>query len=440
MNELAEILRVVRDAVITFRVDGTIVSWNPAAEQLYGVRATDALGAPVARFVPDAKLAPFRAAIDALVGGDVVPSAEQRRVRADGREIDVEETMIALRDGKGTVARIAIVARDMTEIARLRRAAEVLSARSSTEPAISSPKMREALRCADLVAANGQATVLLLGETGVGKTWMARRIHDASPLRDGPFFEVNCAGLSGDLVESELFGHERGAFTGASAHKRGLVELAEGGTLFLDEVGELPLGVQAHLLTFLDTGFYRHVGGTRPIRADVRIIAATNVDLADAVERGRFRRDLYYRLAVVPIVVPPLRERRSDISAMARDILVELGRRTGHRSPVLTAAASAQLAAHDWPGNIRELRNALERALILARGAPVDVVHLSLEPGDAKSATAPLDDVERREILRALETTNGNRTHAAARLGISRSTLKRKLAAMRELAITAPDA
>src|SRR5262245_6850844 len=180
--------------------------------------------------------------------------------------------------------------------------------------------MKKVIESAERVAKDANATVLLLGETGVGKSWLARRIHGDSPRSERPFFELNCAALSPQLLESELFGHERGAFTGATGLKRGLVETAEGGSLFLDEVGELSMGVQAQLLTFLDGKTFRRVGGTRVLSADVRLIAATNVDLTAAVAAGTFRRDLYYRLSVIPLRIPPLRERREEIGGLAERI------------------------------------------------------------------------------------------------------------------------
>jgi transcriptional regulator with PAS, ATPase and Fis domain len=276
--------------------------------------------------------------------------------------------------------------------------------------------------------------VLILGETGVGKSRLARRIHAKSPRADRPFFEVNCASLGPQLVESELFGHERGAFTGATAQKRGIVEAAEGGTLFLDEVGDLPPGVQAQLLTFVDHRRFRRVGGTRTLIADVRIIAASNADLRQLAERGSFRRDLFYRLSVVPVEVPPLRERREEIPALARQVLEELTIREPGRLTYLDRGFTEALQRYDWPGNVRELRNALERALILSRGEPLDAAHLPPEIRSSgrktRDASDRLEDVERSHILRVLEEVKGNRTRAAERLGISRSTLKRKLAEM----------
>ncbi len=436
-REFAEVVRNARDAVITWRTDGTVATWNPGAERLYGLEAKEALGRSVERFVPDAELASFRKKQQEALGGREVGVAEVVRQRADGREIEVEETLFVLRNVHGNPSRLVSIARDLSELARWRRATEVLSAVTEATHEVErarSAKMQEALKCADLVAADSGATVLILGETGVGKSWLARRIHQKSPRADKPIFEINCAGLAPQLVESELFGHERGAFTGAVSQKRGLVETAEGGTLFLDEVGELSLAVQGQLLTFLDTRSFRRVGGNRALTANVRLIAATNIELKAAVDQGKFRRDLYYRLSVVPIVVPPLRERRDEIPLLAETILVDLARKAGKAKVELGRGVTVALQRYPWPGNIRELRNALERALILSRGGTVETDHL---PAEIRESPAPapgsqsLDSVEREHILRALKDTNGNRTRAAELLGISRSTLKRRLADMK---------
>ena len=430
--------QLLREAIVAFTPGGKIVSWNPAADALYGIAAKDALASTMETLVPETQRSTFRAAVEKLVRGEALPLAEAIRRRADGTEIEVEENLFAIRDGAGRVARIASIARDTSELARLRRAAEILSGggeRADEEEETRAPAMREALAQVQMVARDGNATVLLLGETGVGKGWTARRIHRLSPRVEKPFLEINCAGLSQQLVESELFGHERGAFTGAVGQKRGLVEAAEGGTLFLDEVGELPLPVQAQLLTFIDTRTFRRVGGTRTLKADVRLVAATNVDLKDASTKGTFRRDLYYRLSVMPITVPPLRDRADDVPALARTMLRELSRRPGGRKIGLSREVAAALAKYEWPGNARELRNALERALILSHGEPIEVAHLPPEiRGGAHPAPASdkLEEVERAHILAVLARVKGNRTHAAEILGIGRSTLKRKLAELRE--------
>jgi PAS domain S-box-containing protein len=432
-RELASVMRHAREAVISWALDGTIVTWNTTAESLYGVGATDAIGSLIERVMPDAA-AELRAAQVRLVAGETLPLAEVTRMRGDV-EIEVEESLFLVRD-EARGHRIASIARDVSEIARLRRQNEILTRRGRTnaESKPESEAMRETLASADVVAADAFATVLLLGETGVGKSWLARRIHAQSPRAEKAFLELNCASLGPQLAESELFGHERGAFTSAASQKRGLVEAADGGTLFLDEIGELPAGAQAQLLTFLDARRFRRVGGTRSLTADVRVIAATNVDLAAAISAGAFRKDLYYRLSVVPIRIPPLRERRDEIPALAEQVVSDLSRRAGRAPSPIDDDALDALVRYDWPGNVRELRNALERAVILGRGGPIRRSHFPFDVPvvgrDAPKADS-LVDRERDHILRTLDACGGNRTRAAERLGISRSTLKRKLAQMR---------
>jgi PAS domain S-box-containing protein len=428
-RELAAVVRDAREAIVAWSPDGMIVSFNPAAEALYGIPASRAIGSHIESLVPESLHADFRKRQARVLGGEKLPIAEAYRLR-NGQEIEIEESLFAIHGSAGNPVRVASIARDISELARLRLATEILggAARPATngDDALSE-RMRETLASADVVAHDANATVLLLGETGVGKSWLARRIHRASPRAQKQFFELNCASLAQALLESELFGHERGAFTGANAQKRGIVEAAEGGTLFLDEVGELPPGVQAKLLTFLESRTFRRLGGTRPMQADVRLLAATNADLKELVARGAFRRDLYFRLSVVPIEVPPLRERREEIPGLVRGVLQELAR---GRSPTVSRAAMAALRRYDWPGNVRELRNVLERALILGRGEPIDVPHLSPEiqrGARTKTSSARLEDVERTHIQEILASVQGNRTRAAELLGISRSTLKRKL-------------
>jgi two-component system response regulator AtoC len=451
-RELAALVQTAREAIVSWTLDGTIVSWNPAAEALYGLSAQAAIGTSIERIVPESLRGAFRETQARVRAGDELPIADTYRLRG-AQEIEVEDSLFVLHDAGGRPVRIASVARDVTELARLRRATEILSARQATPGGLvqveSAGRMRETLASAEIVAKDPLATVLMLGETGVGKGWLSRRIHEMSLRAGKPFFEVSCAGLGRELVEAELFGHERGAFTGAHAQKRGIVEVAEGGTLFLDEIGELPLGAQAQLLTFLDTRTFRRVGGTRALQADVRVLAATNVDLREAIEKGTFRRDLYFRLSVVPIEVPPLRERQDEIPALAAEILAQLARRSGREPPGLGAEVVAALRRYPWPGNVRELRNALERALILGRGEALSLAHLPPEmqrPSGNGSASRPsgvpgsrllrLEDLEREHILGVLEAVDGNRSRAAQVLGISRSTLKRKLA---ELGVNRPE-
>jgi transcriptional regulator with GAF, ATPase, and Fis domain len=285
-----------------------------------------------------------------------------------------------------------------------------------------------------------RATVLVRGESGSGKELVARLIHDSSDRRGGPFVCLNCAALSETLLESELFGHEKGAFTGATERKIGKFEAAHGGTLLLDEIGEMSPEIQAKFLRVLEGHAYERVGGSGRVQVDVRVVAATNRNLEDAVRAGGFRRDLYFRLKVVEIVVPPLRQRPDDVQAIALHFLERFAAETGRRIRGFTPGALEAMRSHSWPGNVRELRNCVERAVVLAQGAWIDVQDMALgqlgSPGDTGRATGPtgpfvpatIAEVERRHVLATLDAVGGNKTKAAAILGIERSTLDRKLA------------
>jgi two-component system response regulator FlrC len=281
--------------------------------------------------------------------------------------------------------------------------------------------------------ATTEATVLLLGESGTGKEVLARALHRESRRATGPFVAVNCAAISDSLLESEVFGHERGAFTGAVSSHRGRFELADGGTLFLDEIGELRPQLQAKLLRVLQERRFERVGGTRTIEVDVRIVAATNSDLTEAMRAGRFREDLYHRLAVFPIRIPPLRERLADILPLAEVLLARIARQLGRTALALDDAACARLTSYAWPGNVRELGNVLERAAILAEGTVLGAELIltgplaSVSQGDGSAATEKLEDMEKDAIRRMLALTGGNRKKAAARLGIGLRTLYDKL-------------
>jgi Nif-specific regulatory protein len=301
----------------------------------------------------------------------------------------------------------------------------------------SASSLKEMLALAAKVAPT-DTTVLLTGESGTGKELVARAVHYASARTDGPFVTVNCAALPETLLESELFGHERGAFTGADRQKPGRFELASGGTLFLDEVGELPLTVQVKLLRVLQNGEFERVGGTATLYADVRLIAATNRDLERAVEVGTFREDLYYRLNVFRIHLPPLRERGEDVLMLAEHFVRGLAGCMGKGEVGLSRDAREVLLAHPWPGNIRELQNAVERALIMSDGGLITAAQLGVpsrmertaatrQPREAPSSPItsdfPLPEVEKRLVLDALSKAKGNKSKAANLLGITRSQL-----------------
>jgi two-component system response regulator FlrC len=278
--------------------------------------------------------------------------------------------------------------------------------------------------------AKTSATVLLLGESGTGKEMVARAIHRQSARAGAAFAAINCATLSESLLESELFGHERGAFTGAHAVRRGRLELAEGGTFFLDEIAELKLDLQSKLLRVVQERTFERIGGNRTLSADVRWIAATNRDLQTLMREGRFRADLYHRLAVFPVWIPPLRERREDILPLAERLLTSIALELGR--PRLTLSESARQAVESaaWPGNVRELRNTLERAAILCDGGSIEAEHVLLEVPATSTPSVRiqrLEELERQAILQALASADGNRKAAATALGIGLRTLYDKL-------------
>ncbi len=331
----------------------------------------------------------------------------------------------------------AAVAR-ISEKVRLRRQNERLAAGVAGDGIDGlgvSSTMQELARQVKLLASSERTTALLTGESGTGKGWAARLVHRLSPRSAGPFIEVNCAGLSATFLDSELFGHERGAFTDAKEKKQGLFELADGGTLFLDEIGDLAAELQPKLLKVLETKSFRRLGGTRELTVDVRLIAATNRDLVSDVNAGRFREDLYYRLSVMPLRLPAVRDRsREDRIALLTKIMADLQRQLPGSPPECSTEALDRLLSAPWPGNVREMRNVLERAMILARGQPqIALEHL---PAELRRPTAgsrhqpqSLADVEKAQIERALRHHGGNRTRAAKELGISRATLINKIKA-----------
>jgi DNA-binding NtrC family response regulator len=325
------------------------------------------------------------------------------------------------------------------ETTRLRREVRALRGSQSREYGFeaiigNSPAMQRAKSLLARVAASPASTVLLTGETGTGKDLVAKAIHYNSDRAARPFVNITASAIPEQLLESELFGHERGAFTDARQQKRGLIESADGGTLFLDEIGEMAAGLQAKLLRFLEEKAFKRVGGLADIRVDVRIIAATNRNLEDEVKAGKFREDLYYRLQVMPIALPALRERRGDVPLLAAYFVDRYNREFKKRIRGLTTAAVAVIEKHSWPGNIRELRNTIERAMLLA-------AHEWIEPGDlvltgSTTVTAQfrlppegvnMEQVERQLLMQALERSHGNQSHAAQLLGLNRDQVRYRI-------------
>ncbi|MBI5568869.1 MAG: sigma 54-interacting transcriptional regulator [Desulfomonile tiedjei] len=396
--------------------------FHRTAESICGLRADELFGDEGADYETD---------VDSRVlAGETLE--EQRTRTVDGTARRIHEVRAPLRDAQGEIVGLFGIARDITEREPLR---PVPTADADTSE---SPAMREALKQA-MYAAKWDTVVLLQGETGSGKDYMARFIHDHSKRSAGAYVGINCAAVPPELAESELFGHERGSFTGAHARKRGLLEVAEGGTLLLNEIGDLPLPLQAKLLTFFDTKKITRVGGNQEISVNCRIIAATNRDLNEAVQAGHFREDLLYRLSVMVIEVPPLRERKEDIVPLVHQMLPRLAADLKvAQIPEVSPAMVVWFKRYQWPGNVRELKNVLERWIITGElpwqsvpteerkaASPGHSIQVSL--GEGRTLRDITQEVTLSLCLEALRRTKGNRTHAAELLGISRDSLYRHL-------------
>jgi DNA-binding NtrC family response regulator len=328
---------------------------------------------------------------------------------------------------------VSLVVRKALERRKLQRGSELLAGEIGERYRLvtgASAMMDEAVEMARK-AAGSKSTVLLLGESGTGKEIFARAVHAWSERKSEPFVPVNCVGLSKDLLESELFGHEKGAFTGAHQSKKGKMELADGGTIFLDEVGDISQELQTKLLRFLQEREFERVGGTKTIHVDLRVIAATNRDLDAALKEGRFREDLYYRLNVIPLALPPLRERKEDIPILAEHFLHRFSLETKKSFTGITSQAMEMLSAYDWPGNVRELANVIERAVVLAKGSNIGPEDLPLRIAargrpitrDRLSYREAVNASRRELIVNALAESGGNRAEAAKKLGLHRTHL-----------------
>ncbi|HVO22733.1 MAG TPA: sigma 54-interacting transcriptional regulator [Candidatus Margulisiibacteriota bacterium] len=429
------------DAVLDSMSDGVLVcdsamrvtKFNSAAEQITGWSRIDAIGAPC----PDifhGYLCGHGCALErTAAGNDGVRDQEVMIQHRNGEQRLIVLTTSAIRAADGGALGVVAVFRDITELARLRTE---LRGRAGFPNLVGrSPAMRTLYEQIEDVAAS-EASVLLLGETGVGKELVAEAIHRASRRAGGPLIKVNCSALSEGLLESELFGHVRGAFTGALRDKVGRFELANGGSIFLDEIGELSPSLQVKLLRVLQEKEIERVGEARVIPVDCRVIAATNRDLRARVDRGTFREDLFYRLSVIPIHVPPLRDRRADIPLLAEHFLTRIATQEGKPVEGFTPDAIDALLEYRWPGNVRELENAIAFAIIKCRAPRIGAEHLPAEIRSApRAARSGAGTLTRDAIEAALQKTGGNRLRAARALGVGRATFYRKVA---ELGIDIP--
>ncbi len=439
------VLQAVHDAICVADETGNVRYVNEAYEELYGIRAEDVVGRPI-RDCPLGELCDHAMTTGQAVLGKIVRRGTKREVVADALPIHVGEEM----RGMVSVSRsLSEVEKLLAEIHTLQMEKQYLQDELSRHRGLGLAFLRIVgqsgvlLDCLDLAekAARTSSTVLITGESGTGKELVAQAIHGASPRRDGPFVRVNCAGIPPTLIESELFGHERGAFTGATAMRKGKFELADGGTIFLDEIGELPLEVQSKLLRVLQEREVERIGSTRTIRLDVRVIAATNRELEREVERKSFRQDLYYRIHVVHVQLPPLRERTGDVPLLAEHFASELGDAMGKTVRGFTHDAMKALTAYHWPGNNRELKNVVERAMNVAEGKWIELRDLpafmrsptgeriaqaaSVDADGLEEAVRTMDEYEREIIAKALRM-HGSFNRAAKALGLSHKTVASK--------------
>ncbi|MBM3301499.1 MAG: sigma 54-interacting transcriptional regulator, partial [Deltaproteobacteria bacterium] len=395
---------------------------------LLGRKASEILWRTAEDFFGEDASAHIRESDLRVLKGESIEEEHTRPI--EGVYLTFHDIRVPLRSYDGEVIGIYAISRDITERRKVLEPTRIALTEYPSET------MRATLNKASF-AATSDSIILLQGESGSGKDWLARWIHDHSKRAEGPFFAINCAAIAPELAESELFGHEHGAFTGARGKKRGLLELAEGGTILLNEIGELPLGLQSKSLTFLDTRSFLRVGGEKSIHVDARLIAATHRDLEQEVTGGRFLQALYYRLSVFPIRVPPLRERPEDIGIIAQEIMGKLASEMQlPEIPVLDGSDVAALRRYAWPGNVRELRNVLERSLMLSAHGRF---RLWLSPSDEpyedwtlkvafpreKTLREINDGVTEALCVEALRRTRGNQKEAARLLGISRDSMHR---------------
>ena len=449
--QLAGIIDSALDAIITVDESQHIRIFNSAAEKIFACSRADAIGQPLEKFIPPEYRQPHREQIHRLEDGRSTGIVEELYgLRGTGEEFPIEASITRVEAGGEKL--FTVILRDITDrqeaelaLEHAHQELEGLKTQLEEENLYLQQELQldhafgEIIGHSDVIkyvlakisqVAPTNSTVLIQGETGTGKELVARAIHSASGQRDRPLIKVNCAALSATLIESELFGHEKGAFTGAGARRLGRFELADRGTIFLDEVGELPLDLQVKLLRVVQEGEFERVGGTRTLEVNVRLITATNRDLKMEVDHGRFREDLWYRLNVFPITVPPLRQRKEDIPALVEYFVSRSAKRLGKTITSISWRTMQSLERHSWPGNVRELCNAIERAVIGAQGPVLDFVqHFELVKSESASPLT-LAEMEHDYIVRILEST-GWRVEgpygAAKILGLNASTLRARM-------------
>jgi PAS domain S-box-containing protein len=427
LNHLARIIvDSISDGVFTVDKQFIITYFNKAAERITGFRASEAIGKHCFEIFRT-EVCHSRCAIrDTLSSDEPVDNVRVTIITQDGREVPIALSTETLRDEQGEIVGVVEFFRDLTEVEHVREALEQDRVLETIVSA--SPTVRRVTQMLPNIA-ESECNVTIHGPSGSGKELFAEAIHKLSPRRYGPYIKLNCAALPATLLESELFGYVKGAFTDAKRDKPGLFALANGGTLLLDEIGEMDVSLQVKLLRVLSNGEYQPLGATRTLRTDARVIAATNADLKTAIAEGRFREDLYFRINVVTLELPPLRDRPEDVPLLVEHFIEKVRNRI--RKPVGRVAPQtlAVLQRYAFPGNVRELQNAIEHAIVMCDGEELLPEHLPAHfTADAPLSTRPLnEDAEKRVIEEALRRHHGNRSAAASELGMHRSTLWRKL-------------
>ena len=421
----------ISDALLLYDKDFNITGVNAAAEKLFGLTAEEMVGRECREVFHCVECEPGCGLVSGISDAPSTSNTTLRLHTDNGRERLAVIRTRQLFDDHGRVSGAMVTIKDVTEEA----------ATQKREVIAESASMRDLLHFVRRVAASEATTILLEGENGTGKDLVAKTLHYQSLRQAEPFIAINCAAIPETLLESELFGYEKGAFTDARAQKRGIFELADKGTLFLDEIGEIPLMLQAKLLRVLEDQCFRRLGGLKDIQLDLRVVAATNKNLREAVQEGAFRQDLYFRLNVIHILIPALRERPEDIVPLAAFFIDHYNNKFKRHIEGVTPDAERMLLLHDWPGNVRELRNAIERAMILEESSRITAASLpiSISQGGTRPMSAvpmapvipdegmSLEDNEKALLVRALDKTNRNQTQAAKLLKITRDTLRYKM-------------
>jgi PAS domain S-box-containing protein len=428
---LESVFDQLSDALVLYDPEFRITGVNRSAEKLFGMSSEEMLGKHCQEIFKCSLCEPGCGMLAGVNQAPTAPNATVRLHTDNGMERLVVMRTSQMFDDAGALTGVVATIKDITEEA----------APQKREVIAESPGMREVLNFVRRVAASEAVTILLEGENGTGKDLIAKTLHYQSLRQAEPFIAINCAAIPETLLESELFGYEKGAFTDARSQKRGIFELADRGTLFLDEIGEIPLMLQAKLLRVLEDQSFRRLGGLKDIKLDLRVVAATNKNLREAVKEGAFRQDLYFRLNVIQILIPPLRDRLEDIVPLTKFFVEHYNRKFKRSIEGVSDGAAKLLQTHDWPGNVRELRNAIERAMILEESSLITAASLPISiarPETPFAAAAPvgaeipndglsLEDNERTLLARALEKTDGNQTQAARLLRITRDTLRYKM-------------